>query len=51
MKIQNPKEITRSTTINVENDIISGTDNFFFPQDSVIQRPGLSSTLKEIKGA
>jgi hypothetical protein len=48
---QNPRQIKAIKTINVENDAISGTDEFFFPQDFVLQRPGLSSMLKDVKGA
>jgi len=47
--IQSPREIKR-IPINVENDVTSGTTMFFL-QDTVIQRSGLSSTLKEVKGA
>jgi hypothetical protein len=48
--IQSPREIKR-ITINVENNVTSGTTMFFFLQDTVIQSSGLSSTLKEVKGA
>jgi hypothetical protein len=54
LNLQSPREITR-ITINAENDAISGTDKFFFffflfsLHDSGVQRPGLSSILKEIK--
>ena len=51
LSIQNPREIKR-IAINVENDAISGTNKFFFPQDSIlIQSSGLSSTLKKVKDA
>jgi hypothetical protein len=50
LDIQNPREIKRITT-NAEKDATSGTTMFFFLHDSVIQRSGLSSTLKEDKGA
>jgi len=53
LNIRNPREI-KTITINAENDAISGTNNFFFfflLHDSFMQRSGLSSTLKEVKGA
>jgi len=51
LNIQNPREIKR-ITISAENDAISGTNKFFFfLHDSFLQRSGLSSTLKEVKGA
>jgi hypothetical protein len=37
----------RITTNNAENDAINGTNKLFFPHDFFVQRPGLSSTLKE----
>jgi hypothetical protein len=46
LNIQNPRQIKRITNINAENDAINGINKLFFPQDFVVQRPGLSSTLK-----
>jgi len=51
LNIQNPIEIKRITT-NAENDATSGIIMFFFLlHGSVIQRSGLSSTLKIDEGA
>jgi hypothetical protein len=47
LNIQNPREIKRITTIIAEMEAISGTCELFFLQDFVLQRPELSSTLKE----
>jgi len=50
LNIQNPREI-KMITIIAEKDAISGTIKFFFfLHDSFLQRLGLSSTLKEVKG-
>jgi hypothetical protein len=47
LNIQNPREIKRITTIIAEMEAISGICELFFLQDFVLQRPELSSTLKE----
>ena len=51
LNIQSPREIIKRIIINVKHDATSGTNKFFFPQDSVVQSSGLSSTLKEVKDA